>query len=116
MENEEDKSDLENAYLGAQLAHEPDSEGDEDNDEPNPLVHESFRKEKKHNRGGAKTKFVPADETAERRDQRTIFIGNLSVEVAQKRVSRRFTNLLNRILIQSIFLLSRFLNSSSYTS
>jgi hypothetical protein len=42
MENEEDKSDLENAYLGAHLAHKPDSEGDEDNDEPNPLVHESF--------------------------------------------------------------------------
>lgn len=91
VEAEEDKSDLENEYLGAQLVHKPnalhDPEGDEEvsDEEPQHPVHESLRKDRKHNRAGAKTKFVPADETAERRDQRTIFIGNLPVEVAQKR-------------------------------
>jgi nucleolar protein 12 len=99
VEDEEDNSDLENAYLGVQpeLAHKPDAPHDSEDieeafdEEPHPPVHESLQKDKKHNRAAAKTKFVPADETAERRDQRTIFVGNLSVEVAQKRVSPKVT-------------------------
>ena len=101
VEDEEDKSDLENGYLGAQLVHKFEaphaSEGEEEesDEEPNPPVHEALRKEKKHNRAGAKNKFVPADEAAERRDQRTIFIGNVPVEVAQKKVSTKVNNFLS---------------------
>lgn len=32
------------------------------------------------------TKFVPEDETSEQRDARTIFVGNVAVEVAKSRV------------------------------
>jgi nucleolar protein 12 len=33
-----------------------------------------------------KSKHVPEDETADQRDRRTVFVGNLSVEVVKKRV------------------------------
>jgi nucleolar protein 12 len=82
---------------------EEDKEQSDDDDDHHPLVHESLQKEKKPNRAGAKTKFVPADETAERRDQRTIFIGNLSVEVAQKRVSPQYGQRLSKPLSYTLF-------------
>jgi len=34
-----------------------------------------------------RAKYVPKEETPEQRDLRTIFVGNLSVQVAQRRVS-----------------------------
>jgi nucleolar protein 12 len=93
IDEEEENSDLENAYLETHRD-APKPEDEEDVEEP--LVHESLQKGKKSSRSGPKTKFVPSDETPERRDQRTIFIGNLSVEVAQKRVRCR-------ILLCSLF-------------
>ncbi|KAF8886203.1 hypothetical protein BD779DRAFT_1531477 [Infundibulicybe gibba] len=58
---------------------------DSDNDGPTlPYVHESVQK-KRRKSSQPKSKYVPADETSDLRDQRTIFIGNLSVEVARKR-------------------------------
>ncbi|RDB14824.1 Nucleolar protein 12 [Hypsizygus marmoreus] len=85
---EEENSDLENAYLGA-LAHADthDELNDEQDGETAPsLVHESLQKNgNKKSRSGPKAKFVPTDETSEQRDQRTIFVGNLSVDVASKR-------------------------------
>lgn len=58
-----------------------DSEGEGD---PTTLVHESLSSKSKAPK--KKTKFVPEDETPEQRNQRTIFIGNLPVDVAQKKV------------------------------
>jgi hypothetical protein len=53
------------------------------------LVHESLSVSNKKSRGGrqgAKTKFYPAEETPEQRDLRTIFVGNLPLDVARKKV------------------------------
>ncbi|PPR02851.1 hypothetical protein CVT24_002329 [Panaeolus cyanescens] len=69
---------------------QPHSEADADNEEEDDevdltkLVHESLDPKAKSSRK-AKTKVVPEDETPERRNQRTIFIGNLPLEVASKR-------------------------------
>lgn len=88
VDQEEENSDLENAYLQTHKD-APKSDHEEEVDTEEPLVHESLQKGKKGSRSGPKAKFVPSDETPERRDQRTIFIGNLSVEVAQKKVRGR---------------------------
>ncbi|TFK33036.1 hypothetical protein BDQ12DRAFT_691735 [Crucibulum laeve] len=87
-EDEDDNSDLENKYLKASApqpaapAYGTDAELDEEGD-PKELVHESLREKKKSSR--SKQKFVPSEETAELRDKRTIFIGNLPIDIAQKR-------------------------------
>ncbi|GLB38746.1 putative RNA recognition motif containing protein [Lyophyllum shimeji] len=85
--SEDENSDLENV---SDDAHDEEVESDEEEDphdvDPSSLVHETMKKDgKKTSRSGSKAKFVPPDETPEQRDQRTIFIGNLSVDVAQKR-------------------------------
>jgi len=54
--------------------------------DPSQLVHESVAKPTGKSSRNPKSKHVPEDETADQRDRRTIFVGNLSVEVAQKRV------------------------------
>jgi nucleolar protein 12 len=61
----------------------------DDGIDPSQLVHESMSKpagKGKSSRLAAKSKHIPEDETPDQRDARTIFIGNLSVEVAQKKV------------------------------
>lgn len=85
-ELEEENSDIENAYLGSHTSLD-DKHPDSAEDVEAAPVHESLNKSNKRaSRSGPKSKFVPADETPERRDQRTIFVGNLPVDVAQKRV------------------------------
>ncbi|KAF8624390.1 hypothetical protein AX15_005876 [Amanita polypyramis BW_CC] len=49
---------------------------------PNKIVHESIRKSEKPH---SKKKYVPPNETVAQRDLRTVFVGNLSVEVVKKR-------------------------------
>lgn len=51
-------------------------------------MHESLLKGKKSKGGSssAKQKFVPSEETPERRNGRTIFVGNVPVEVVKSRV------------------------------
>ena len=65
-----------------------DSEEDEDEPfDPNTIVHESLQKSKlKSHKPASKKKYVPPHETPEQRNLRTVFVGNLSVEVAKKRV------------------------------
>jgi nucleolar protein 12 len=74
-------------HRGAELIDNSDSEEESG---PSTLIHESLLS------GGAKSdkrtsarkvKFAPPDESEEQRNLRTIFVGNLSSEVAQKRVS-----------------------------
>lgn len=90
-DSEDENSDLEKAYHDAHARTGEEVEDDEHADADDldtSLVHESLKKSgKKASRSGPKVKFVPADETPELRDQRTIFVGNLSVDVASKRVS-----------------------------
>ncbi|THH29117.1 hypothetical protein EUX98_g5066 [Antrodiella citrinella] len=60
--------------------------GDEDID-PSKLVHESLLEggKSKNRARKATTKVKPEDETNEQRDARTIFVGNVAVEVAKNR-------------------------------
>ncbi len=89
---EEDEEDdrLESAYLEGKKPMVPEKTGDDeaersDNDgDLDKLVHESLTKKDKKTRA-PKTKYVPSEEVAEQRDQRTIFVGNLPIEVASKR-------------------------------
>lgn len=86
-ELDSDEDDLENNYQDSksgQLSAEG-SNANEDSDDPTTLVHESLKKPAKKAKG-PKAKFVPQTETPELRDQRTIFVGNLPIEVASKMV------------------------------
>ena len=87
-EGDEEKPHLEAAHLHfkqdtGQLAE--DEEGDDSGTLR--LVHESLVEKSKLKHKSKKQKYVPPDETPAQRDQRTIFVGNLSLEIAQKRVS-----------------------------
>ena len=94
--DEEDNGALEDAYetakantkvVGAEkeaVASEEDDDDDDDDDEGDPttLVHESVKKLPTKRKG----KYIPPDETSSQRDSRTVFIGNLPAEIAQKKV------------------------------
>ena len=71
-------------------SHESGSESSgEDEGDPSSLIHETLQKDKPSKLASGKAKYVPSDETKERRAARTIFIGNLAPDVAIKRVSER---------------------------
>lgn len=62
-------------------------EGDSDEEgDPSTLVHESLVNGSKGKGKKASAKYVPQEETPEQRDARTIFVGNVSVDVAKSRV------------------------------
>jgi len=97
-DEEDNNSDLENAYLKSKtaktkqaaiteaVAEKEDTDEEEDSEgegESTQIVHESIQPKPKP---AKRQRFVPADETPEQRDRRTIFIGNLPSEVAHKRV------------------------------
>lgn len=90
--DEDDNSDVENLYLSGRKAgtvkstEEDAASPSSSDDEHSPLVHESLKTGKKKGRS-LPAKFVPSDETADQRNARTIFIGNLPLQVAQKKVS-----------------------------
>lgn len=100
-EDEDDNSDIENRYLARttkagtskedeapQEDEDMNVDGDDESEDeavdPSTLVHESLQPSKSKSRA-AKQKFVPSEETAERRDQRTVFVGNIPIAVASKR-------------------------------
>ncbi|OCH91899.1 hypothetical protein OBBRIDRAFT_727978 [Obba rivulosa] len=60
------------------------SSSDSEGDAPQ-LVHESVSKGAKKGAGRKKKRFIPEDETPQRRDARTIFVGNVAIEVAKSR-------------------------------
>ncbi|KAF8967173.1 hypothetical protein BDZ97DRAFT_1656759, partial [Flammula alnicola] len=70
------------------------------------LIHESLSKKNKKVRA-SKTKHVPQEETPELRDQRTVFVGNLPIELAskkplQKQLKRHILSFLPTAKIESI--------------
>ena len=67
---------------------ENDLDGTEEEPDSARLVHESLStsNEKGKATDGAKTKYAPPGETSEQRNARTVFIGNLPLEVAQTKV------------------------------
>jgi nucleolar protein 12 len=66
------------------------SDGDDDDEEgdPSTLVHESLSG--KPLPSNSRKKYVPEGETPAQRDERTIFIGNIPLEVAKNRVRHPF--------------------------
>jgi nucleolar protein 12 len=89
-ELDSDEDNLESYYQDSKSGQHPTLSGegssaDEDDDDPTTLVHESLKKSAKKKKG-PKTKCIPQTETPELRDQRTIFVGNLPIEVASKTV------------------------------
>jgi nucleolar protein 12 len=106
-EDDEDNSDLENAYLGKKRVtvkptaplensdeDEPneasESDAESDDDDAPPPVHESLTK-RVRTKPAKKSKIVPDGETPSQRDARTLFVGGLPVDVAQKKVRRFLT-------------------------
>ncbi|KAI0313594.1 hypothetical protein OF83DRAFT_1175533 [Amylostereum chailletii] len=97
-EDEEDNADLEDAYLVSKTKHrgkiadkaaEAGDDGEEGSDEDEeedtaPPVHESLLGGKTHSKKKA-PRYVPLEETSERRDDRTVFVGNVPVEVAKNK-------------------------------
>lgn len=66
-----------------------DEDAEDDEGDASQLVHESLSgsKSRKDRRGKrTKEKFVPEGETAEQRNERTVFVGNVAVEVAKSKV------------------------------
>ena len=82
VDSESENSDLENAYAIKSAVASNISVSDE---EEHP-VHETMAKSTKQRVKTTKRKHVPEDETPEMRDRRTIFVGNLPVEVLSKTV------------------------------
>jgi len=85
----DDNSDLENTYMYEKSSPGPEAHEDADSDKGDAitLIHESVKKDGKKKPKALKKKVVLQDDTPELRDQRTIFVGNLPLEVASKSVS-----------------------------
>lgn len=87
-EDDEDDEEEEDAELDAADASESDESSDEDDAEVDPatLVHEALKPStSRANEPSASKKYVPVDESPQDRERRTIFVGNLPIEVAQKK-------------------------------
>ncbi|KDR82884.1 hypothetical protein GALMADRAFT_56971 [Galerina marginata CBS 339.88] len=86
-DDQDDDEELENAYLKSKPAPASDSKDQESDSEEDgdltKLVHESVKKANK--KVSRIAKYVPEEETPELREQRTIFVGNLPLEVASKK-------------------------------
>ena len=85
----EGDSEAEGESQPQDLAQEDSDESDDEGD-PSKMVHESLLKggaAKDTSRAG-KVKHVPTEETTEQRDARTLFIGNVAVEVTKSKVRR----------------------------
>ncbi|KAI0632212.1 hypothetical protein C8Q77DRAFT_1210519 [Trametes polyzona] len=94
----------------AQKEESEGSESDSDDEgDPSKLVHESLLKgaqPKGQSRHG-KAKYVPSEETAEQRDARTVFVGNVAVEVTkskpmQKQFKRHLLSFVPSAKIESV--------------
>ncbi|KAJ4480087.1 hypothetical protein J3R30DRAFT_3873990 [Lentinula aciculospora] len=79
LDGEEEKTEIEEG--------DEDSSSSEDDDEDRPPPqHESLTKKQSSKKPPKSiSKYVPPDETLEQRNARTIFVGNLNVEVSQKK-------------------------------
>jgi nucleolar protein 12 len=88
VSGDEDDDSLETKHLAEKNTHSDASDHDDDDDGANPSLptHESLLPAKSKRIRSSKPKYAPSDETAYQRDLRTIFIGNLPLEVAQKKV------------------------------
>jgi nucleolar protein 12 len=93
-EEDEDENEDEGNVAQESSNSENGSRGVQDSDSEVDMLHETLsgavKKKRAPSSANKSKKYTPAEETPDQRDQRTIFVGNLSVQVAQKRVSRTF--------------------------
>jgi len=102
-DEEDDDARLEDNYLTRKTSHKPpidedastahESSGGEDDDDddmdadpPTHETHSGAAIPKSRTKSRKKTKYVPPDETPAQRDARTIFVGNIPVDVAKSKV------------------------------
>ncbi len=86
MEDSDEESEEETRVQQGVASEESESDSGEEGD-PSKLVHESLLKGKtKTQPRQGKAKYVPSEETSAQRDARTVFVGNVAVEVAKSRV------------------------------
>ncbi|KAA1474692.1 hypothetical protein DENSPDRAFT_873549 [Dentipellis sp. KUC8613] len=89
--DDEDNADIEDAYLTKSQTSQPApaenaSDSSDDEGDPSQLVHESVSKSGKAAKVRTKApKYVPPEETKEQRDARTIFVGNVPIDVAKNK-------------------------------
>ena len=96
-DEDEDNDDLEMSYAAKKSGTStvPSQSApravEEESDSGEEFIHETLAKESKpkakKDRGKKKEKWVPEGETSEDRDKRTIFVGNVDVEVVKNKVS-----------------------------
>jgi nucleolar protein 12 len=84
-------SELENVYASKITASKPTSDlaQTDGGDDPLPL-HESLARSTRQRTKETKRRHIPEDETPEMRDGRTIFVGNLPLEILSKNVRISF--------------------------
>ena len=63
-----------------------DASGSDDEADLSKLVHETVSGENKNKNRASKKKFVPSEETPEQREERTIFVGNVPVDIVKSKV------------------------------
>lgn len=82
----EEEEETQKGAAKAEKEEDPASEAESDIS----LTHESLKPTKKK---GKKVVYVPPGETKEERDRRTVFIGNVGIDVAKNKVSRSLLEL-----------------------
>ncbi|KAI0754878.1 hypothetical protein C8Q80DRAFT_1141625 [Daedaleopsis nitida] len=109
----EDSSDSDEDEGDAQVEDESldtgSSDSSEDEGDPSTLVHESLLKggEKKSQSRNGKAKAMPSEETPGQRDVRTVFVGNVAIEVTksrpyQKQLKRHLLSFVPSAKIESV--------------
>ena len=89
--SEEDEDEVAEESVEEEEVEVEENTGSSDSDDegdPSKLVHESLLKgaEKKAQSRNGKAKYVPSEETPAQRDARTVFVGNVAIEVVKSRV------------------------------
>lgn len=97
------------------VEHDSDETDSDEEGDPSKLIHESLLKDK-GSKGASKgkAKFIPSDETLELRRARTIFVGNVPVEVVKGKVRIKRSSS-SHSLIHAPFVFSHCRSSSSGT-
>ncbi|CAL1712658.1 unnamed protein product [Somion occarium] len=88
-------------HKSSSQARDSEPEPSDDDEDPSQLVHESLANggQRKGRGRHAQHKFVPTNETSEQRDLRTIFVGNVAIEVVK---SKSLTKQLKRHILSFV--------------
>lgn len=80
----------EEVAIGKASGSKSDDSDEDEGVDPTRLVHESVAVDGKAKSSSGRVKYVPPEETPELRDARTVFVGNVPVEVVKNRVRKLF--------------------------